>query len=76
VEQSTERPLAVSTRNISNGAPAGSEVEAFGYKEEVGGFQSHEAEWTPYQTHCYSENLVVPGNEPGTSGFAARNSDH
>jgi hypothetical protein len=26
------------------------------------------AEWTPFQTHCYSENLVAPGIEPGTSG--------
>jgi hypothetical protein len=34
------------------------------------------AEWTPFQTHCYSENLVAPGIEPGTSGSAARNSDH
>jgi hypothetical protein len=20
----------------------------------------HEAEWTPFQTHCYAENLVAP----------------
>jgi hypothetical protein len=33
---------------------------------------AHEAEWTPFQTHCYSENLVVLGIEPGTSGLAAR----
>jgi hypothetical protein len=33
------------------------------------------AEWTPFQTHCYSENLVSPVIEPGTSGLAARNSD-
>jgi hypothetical protein len=25
----------------------------------------HEAEWTPFQTHCFSENLVAPGMEPG-----------
>jgi hypothetical protein len=25
------------------------------------------AEWTPFQTHCYSENLVAPGIEPVTS---------
>jgi hypothetical protein len=25
----------------------------------------HEAEWTPFQTHYLSENLVVPGIEPG-----------
>jgi hypothetical protein len=36
----------------------------------------HEAEWTPFQTHYYSENLVAPGIEPGTSGSVARNSDH
>jgi hypothetical protein len=24
------------------------------------------AEWTPFQTHCYSENLAAPGFEPGT----------
>jgi hypothetical protein len=28
-----------------------------------------------FQTHCYAENLVVPGNKSGTSGFVARNSD-
>jgi hypothetical protein len=33
------------------------------------------AEWTPIQTHCYSENLVVLGIEPGTSRSAARNYD-
>jgi hypothetical protein len=22
------------------------------------------AEWTPFQTHCYSENLAAPGIEP------------
>jgi hypothetical protein len=37
---------------------------------------SHEAEWTPFQTLCYAENLVAPGIEPETSGLAARNSDH
>jgi hypothetical protein len=25
----------------------------------------HEAEWIPFQTHCFSENLVVSGIEPG-----------
>jgi hypothetical protein len=24
------------------------------------------AEWTPFQTHCYSENLAAPGIEPDT----------
>jgi hypothetical protein len=36
----------------------------------------HEAEWTPFQTRSFSENLEAPGIEPGTFGFAARNSDH
>jgi hypothetical protein len=35
----------------------------------------HEAEWTPFQTHCYAENLVAPGIEPETSGTVASNSD-
>jgi hypothetical protein len=35
---------------------------------------AHEAECTPFQTHRYSENLVAPGIETGTSGSAARNS--
>jgi hypothetical protein len=34
------------------------------------------AEWTPFQIHCYSENLTRPGIEHGTSESAARNSDH
>jgi hypothetical protein len=25
----------------------------------------HEAEWTLFQTHYFSENLVAPGIEPG-----------
>jgi hypothetical protein len=33
-------------------------------------------EWTPFQTHYLSENLVAPGIEPVTSGSVARNSDH
>jgi hypothetical protein len=37
---------------------------------------THEAEWTPFQTHFFLENLIVPGIEPGTSGSVARNSDH
>jgi hypothetical protein len=36
----------------------------------------HEAEWTPFEIRCFSENLVAPGIEPGTSGHVARNSDH
>jgi hypothetical protein len=34
------------------------------------------AEWTPLQTHCYSENMAVPGIEPGTPESAPRKSDH
>jgi hypothetical protein len=33
------------------------------------------AVWTPFQTHYFSENLVAPRIEPGTSGSVARNSD-
>jgi hypothetical protein len=36
----------------------------------------HEADLTPFQTNCYSENLVPPGIEPEASGLAARNSHH
>jgi hypothetical protein len=36
----------------------------------------HEAEWTPFQTHYFSENLAAPGIEPGTSGYVPRNSDY
>jgi hypothetical protein len=34
------------------------------------------AEWTPFQTHYFSENLIAPEIEPRTSGSVARNSDH
>jgi hypothetical protein len=27
---------------------------------------THEAQWTPFQTHYFLENLVVPGIEPGS----------
>jgi hypothetical protein len=27
------------------------------------------AEWTPFQTHCYSENQVAPGIELGPLGY-------
>jgi hypothetical protein len=33
-------------------------------------------EWTPFQTHCYSDNLVTKEIKPGTSGSVARNFDH
>jgi hypothetical protein len=35
-----------------------------------------EAEWTSFQTHYYSDNLVAPGIESGTSESVVRNSDH
>jgi hypothetical protein len=34
------------------------------------------AEWTPFETHCYSENPAQLVIEPGTSVSAARNCDH
>jgi hypothetical protein len=34
---------------------------------------THNAEFTPFQTHYFSENLVAPGRKPGTSGSVARN---
>jgi hypothetical protein len=37
---------------------------------------THKAEWTPFQTHYFSENLIALGIESGTLGSAARNSDH
>jgi hypothetical protein len=37
---------------------------------------NHEAEWTLFQTHYCSENLVAFGIESGTSGSVAKNSDH
>jgi hypothetical protein len=36
----------------------------------------HEAEWTPYQIHYFSENLIALRMELGTSGSVARNGDH
>jgi hypothetical protein len=35
-----------------------------------------ETEWTPFQTHYISENLVAPGIETRISGSVARDSDH
>jgi hypothetical protein len=37
---------------------------------------AHEAEWTPFQTHCFSENMVAPGIERETFGPVARHFDH
>jgi hypothetical protein len=33
------------------------------------------AEWTPFQTRCYAENLAALGIEPRSCGLGARNSD-
>jgi hypothetical protein len=35
---------------------------------------AHEAEWTPFQTYYFSENLVALGIEPRASGSVAMNS--
>jgi hypothetical protein len=32
------------------------------------------AEWAPFPTHFYSEDVVAPRIEPETYGLAARNS--
>jgi hypothetical protein len=33
---------------------------------------THEAEWTPFQTHYFSENLVAPRIEPGPPDLLPR----
>jgi hypothetical protein len=35
-----------------------------------------EAEGTPFQTRYFTENMVAPGIESGTSGYVATNVDH
>jgi hypothetical protein len=37
---------------------------------------SYEAEWMPFRTHYYLQNMVAPGIEPGISGLVASNSEH
>jgi hypothetical protein len=37
---------------------------------------THDAGWTPFQPHYFSENLVALEIEPGTSGYVAKNSGH
>jgi hypothetical protein len=39
------------------------EAATFSFKQFL--HCTFEAEWTPFQTHYFSENLVVPGIEPG-----------
>jgi hypothetical protein len=36
----------------------------------------HEAEWTPFQPHNFSENLVELLIDSGISGSVAKNFDH
>jgi hypothetical protein len=33
---------------------------------------THEAKWTLFKTHYFSENLVAPGIEAGTSGSVSQ----
>jgi hypothetical protein len=35
-----------------------------------------DAEWTPFKTHYFSENLVTSGIKPRISESLAKNSDH
>jgi hypothetical protein len=57
VEWSVQRiPIAVFS-DLYTGAAT------FSFKEVLS--CTHEAEWTPFQTHYFSENLVVPGIDPG-----------
>jgi hypothetical protein len=43
---------------------------------EVSPNYPHKAECNPFQTHCFSENLVAPVIRSWTSGSVARNSDY
>jgi hypothetical protein len=36
----------------------------------------HEAEWIPFQTHCFSESLEAPGIEPRTSDHLTTEAVH
>jgi hypothetical protein len=38
--------------------------------------RTQEVEWVPFQAHYFSENVVPPRMEHGTSGSVARSSDH
>jgi hypothetical protein len=38
--------------------------------------EPEEAEWTPFQTRCFSENLIAPGIDPRPVDLFSRNSDH
>jgi hypothetical protein len=62
-------------RGVSRGQRGGSRtVVNLSFLDRSGSsFTLTRAKWTTFQTHCYSENLVAPGIEPGTSGLPARN---
>jgi hypothetical protein len=59
-------------RGVSSGQRGGSPATVnlsfldrsryFSFKQRL--IYPHEADWTPFQTHCYTENLVAPGIEP------------
>jgi hypothetical protein len=67
VVSAADPPMAVNLRFLY-------QSRYFSFKQLL--IYPHEAEWAPFQTHCYSENLVTPGMVPGTSGSVARNSNH
>jgi hypothetical protein len=52
------------------------ETEAAIFPSSSSSFKLSRAGWTPFQTHCYSENLVASAIEPGAFGLAARPLDH
>jgi hypothetical protein len=53
-----------------------SEIRKRGFVSSSSSFTATRAEWTPFHTYCYSENVVVPGIELGTSALSAKNSDY
>jgi hypothetical protein len=46
------------------------------FLSSISSFILTRAEGTPFQTHCYSENLAARRIEPGTSVSAAKKPDH
>jgi hypothetical protein len=67
---------------VSRGQLDGTRILGFTDRSRYFFFQAapqlytHEVEWTPFQTHYFSEKLLAPGIEPGTSRSVAKNSDH
>jgi hypothetical protein len=59
-------------RGVSRGQRGGSptvanlsfQTGAATFLSSSSSFTLTRAEWTPFQTHCYSENLVAPGIDP------------